>query len=458
MMNDMSEHIAFLCQQYPAISDMIENYGDITINDYLSRIQHQCLDDIMPSDDLIDEIEAYFVPFFGPEIAMQAALATKKSKCLSTANHHHFAFEYMTVQENILFGLYQQLGKEQQCVIPFIAASNLNLTNTLYPRGLLLYDCNIEGAMRIPLYHWKKKRECIARLESVAEQMVFKAKDRVYKEVKNNTISYRMGDTIIAFFDDVLLSDEVMKCKTLSDQTTIVNAMLSKRYFKDRQEMHLYMPLETLASRLLKRDLMHEDSLPYRILFNKKLRSLLINNLEGVAGCWTEDISGTHFFWGLDSRDILFPMHLTEENGESFLSGRNSLDEDVFIPFRRESILECLDKHLLLPGLFLCFLEIHLLRDFTVFGGYYQPTYLKQMINGVVRTLLDLKLFEREALIIKKKQNYMSLGITFLSGQNDFKKYPISTLELLKEPVETTLLEEKLRIFIKDSFCFLQSN
>lgn len=448
----MNENIALLCQKYPAVANLIEKEGGTTILDYLKGIRHRQLPEIMPSKDLLEETQFYFTPFFGNEIARKASLAIEHSRCISTSNHHHPAFEFMTVQETILYDMWLRMQKEEDSITPFFAASNVSISNTVYPRGMLIYDCSLpKGYFRLPIYHWKLTRQCVAALEGITPEMVTRVKDRIGKEMLQGTFDHRMGDTLTSLCNDILLSNEVLKYDTLREQTTVINAMLSKRYFKGNAATYLWMPLETLATRLLFRDLGHEDGILYNILFCKELRSHLLQNLNGVSGCWTEDTGGTHFFWGLDSRHTLFPLRLLEKNGDVFLNGRNSLEEEVSIPFTREAVLEGLDKLTLLPGLFLCFLEIHFLRDFTVFGGYFQPTYLKQMANGLVGSLRMLKVFEKQASIIESKTNYMTLGLTYLFRENHRGKYPVSSVELLEEPTSFDELKDLMDITIENS-------
>lgn len=102
-------------------------------------------------------------------------------------------------------------------------------------------------------------------------------------------------------------------------------------------------------------------------------------------------------------------------------------------------------------GLFLCFLEIHFLRDFTVLGGYYQPTYLGKMRDGIVQTFRALQIFEREASIIEEKVNYMTLGLTYLLRNHGTRAYPVSTAELLEQPISSSAIEENLNKSVAES-------
>ena len=143
--------------------------------------------------------------------------------------------------------------------------------------------------------------------EGISPDMVDNALDRLRQEMRRGSCSLRTADALERFCREVLLSDRVQRCGTLREQTTVINAMLSQRYFTDRAPQYLWMPMETLTARLLERDFRTEAALTGQLLFRRELRAALLRALDGVSGCWTGNTSGTHFFWGLDRRAALFP-------------------------------------------------------------------------------------------------------------------------------------------------------
>ena len=98
----MTEQMTALAENYPAAAELLRRHGGETLLTYLGQLRHQPLPDILPSEDLLDEVRDYFTPFFGAETAGECADVLRRRRCLSTANHHHPAFEYMTVQDTIL--------------------------------------------------------------------------------------------------------------------------------------------------------------------------------------------------------------------------------------------------------------------------------------------------------------------------------------------------------------------
>lgn len=453
----MNEHIAELSRKYPAAAELLARHGDKTLRAYLGQLRHRPSPDILPSEDLLEAVQDYFTPFFGAKTARECAAILRRSRCMTTANHHHPAFEYMTVQDTILCDQWLRLQGERGEVVPVVACANLSLTSTLYPRGMVVYDCTLpEGRLRLPLYSWKLRRPCVAAIGGIVPEMVDNVLKRLPQEVRQGSITARMGDTLERFCREVLLSEEVQRYDTLREQTTVINDMISQRYFTDRRPRYIWMPMETITARLLARDLRREGGILHQMLFREGLRTALLRELDGVAGCWEGNTGGTHFFWGLDSRGIRFPLRLWEEAGKTVLAGCSSLGEDVRVPFTPRALAEGMREQTLLPGMFLCFLEMHFLRDFTVFGGYYQPTYLAQMRRGMVQAMRELGGFDEEAAVIEAKRSDMTLGLIYLLRSHGAGLFPVSTAELMERPVSTAEIEERLEMPVSEALAMLR--
>ena len=145
---------------------------------------------------------------------------------------------------------------------------------------------------------------------------------------------------------------------------------------------------------------------------------------------------------------LMRPLFGLSGAGAAALAGQNSLGEAVTVPLTPQALTEGLRDGSLLPGLFLCFLEAHFLRDFTVFGGFYQPTYLAEMRRGLVRALRETGGYKEEAAIIEAKRSAMTLGLIYLLRSREGGRFPVSTAELLEEPVSTPEVEASLQVSV----------
>ena len=145
---------------------------------------------------------------------------------------------------------------------------------------------------------------------------------------------------------------------------------------------------------------------------------------------------------------LMRPLFGLSGAGAAALAGQNSLGGAVTVPLTPRALTERLRDGSLLQGLFLCFLEAHFLRDFTVFGGFYQPTYLAEMRRGLVCALRETGGYETEAAIIEAKRSAMTLGLIYLLRSRESGSFPVSTAELLEEPVSMLEIEASLQVSI----------
>ena len=451
-----SEQITTLRRKYPAVDELLEQHAEHSLSDYIGQLQHRQLPEILPSEDLLNVVQDYLRPVFGEETAAKAAALLGRQRCLSTANHHHLAFDRVIVQDNLLYEQWLRKRGEQEGIVPIFAASDVHLQNAVYSRGAVVYDCNRpEKRLKLPLFPHKMKHCCVGGIGKIDLAMLQTAQERLAKLKQNGTIRPGMFQAMAEFYENILGSAAAQNCGSYREQTTVVNALLSQRYFTDRSPRYLWMDLETIAAELLQKDLQQEDSIPSQILFQQALREEVMAQLDGVSGCWTGTSGGTHFFWGLDQRAVLFPLHLKTGNGETLLTGTDSAGGTVSIPFSAGVICAQLKQRTLLPSLFLDFLEIYFLRNYTVFGGYYQPTYLKQMQMGLVHAFAALGCFRTEGEILCQKRSYSTLGPIYLIGDRGDGAFPISSAELLERPIATSELEKRLEISLVDAYAML---
>ena len=228
----MTEQMTALAENYPAAAELLRRHGGDTLLAYLGQLHHRPLPDILPSEDLLTEVRDYFTPFFGVETAGECADVLRRRRCLSTANHHHPAFEYMTVQDTILCDRWLRTQGETGAVVPFLSCANPRLDNNVYPRGMLVYDCTApEGCLRLPFYPFKLRHACVAAVEGISPDMVDNALNRLRQETRRGSCSLRTADALERFCREVLLSDRVQRCGTLREtEQSVPSANHSKNH------------------------------------------------------------------------------------------------------------------------------------------------------------------------------------------------------------------------------------
>ncbi len=145
------------------------------------------------------------------------------------------AFEYMTVQDTILCGRWLRTqGRDRGRSFRFcpVPTRGWTITSTRGYAGLRLP--RREAACGCRFIRSKLRHACVAAVESISPDMVDNALNRLRQETRRGSCSLRTADALERFCREVLLSDRVQRCGTLREQTTVINAMLSQRYFTDR--------------------------------------------------------------------------------------------------------------------------------------------------------------------------------------------------------------------------------
>ena len=272
-------------------------------------------------------------------------------------------------------------------------------------------------------------------MEGINRRRIEDFRKWLFKAKRADTISKGMFDALSILCEEVLENKRVLQSGSFRLQTMLINDLLSQRYHLGRKVRHIWIDMETIASGLLLKDIQREDSIPYQILFCQKLRERILKKLNGVSGCWTTPSGGTHFFWGLDERAERFSLRLQEESGQWVLMGKNSAGEMMRFPLEASTLKGSLKAGKLFPSLFIVFLELYFLRDYTVMGGHFQPTYLQAMQKGMVEAFEELDVFSEETEILKQKESLTILGMAYLMRNRGNGQYFVSTSELWEEPL-----------------------
>ena len=140
--------------------------------------------------------------------------------------------------------------------------------------------------------------------------------------------------------------------KDYDDQISLIDQFLWKKLFqediRDNVPDLYYLAQENIMRELLP-SILIEDNIVSQALFNSNFRQIILDNFEGIIGCWDKkNDKGTHFFWYKD------------ENNEAkrlFLEGKFLISQDKSKKIRldRKEILSLIEKKEIIPNLFVIF-------------------------------------------------------------------------------------------------------
>ena len=400
----------------PVINKTLSDYGNQTIQSYLKR-KPFCYGNsksYQEKEDLIEVVFNYTESLLEKDIAYKLAIDITNFPVVLTANHHGVDYFAQSVQGTLLFSLRGIANQAEVSTTPVFAFGNVPLNSITYPRGLLLYDVsqkNIQNApLKIPLFADQYKRAMVSTVAGINEGRFVSAENRITEISNTGDISARLTNTLKDVLNNIYRSNKVLCQSSYSQQSVLLNSLIWKKLtskVKFIPEL-VYLEIEKIVSKILEYDLSNPISLAWISFFNSTIREHILNDLDGVTGCWTINkqlcssindaknnktinplTHGTHFFWGIDNYGRRIQLYLAK-NVSSNLILRGVDDEGQIweFAFTPDALIEKIHTGKLLPSIFTCFLVVAFARGLTCIGGYYQAEYLPAIQRVLVNILL----------------------------------------------------------------------
>jgi len=413
-LDTLESYLKITKQHSRVLNDVIEKYGNISIEDYLKTLHPNLNGSYQKRDDLVEIVYRYAQRVLGDSIATKAADEFSKEPIVLTANHHGVDYFSHSFQASLMFYLYRRLSSNSLTTVPVFSCGSIPLNNATFPQGMFLYLVNLEQLctlpVKLPVFPDRLKRQMVCNVQPFNKEMIERAEKRLERMVRERLISSNLKEVAGTILSQDYSDSSVIQQSSYSDQAVMLNNKIWKRIFhseSQRTEL-VYLELEKIVENVLTVDLQNKNSLIYKILFDPKVREAVLMELDGVRACWDlsqlkkqtflkqlnndsntiSKRSGTIFFWGINEYGRRIPLYLVSSgvNDASFngIDDHNNLFQIAYSP---EQILAGLAKGLLLPSIFTCYLVISLARGVRLIGSYFQGEYLPTMQQAVVNAL-----------------------------------------------------------------------
>jgi hypothetical protein len=303
---------------------------------------------------------------------------------VSSADHAGVLCQDILYNSNLLFsGLLDLQSLPYQIVL---ASTRIPLSNASHPRGITFQNRKHHffpsKVMETPL--------CLFEDGIRVEQC--RSLDTLFRpESLKELTSEQKKFLEFVFFEAINVAQVARTYSIFSDQLPAINNALWRRYFSRQYRMSrpalLSFPMDYFVRELLLEDLADRESLPYRILFHADVRSIYLEEFQGIAGCWGEN-SGTQFFWGVDERREFVALRVDpERNCLKSPTGSRPWEP---VPLTPEAVAEALRQKRIVPSLFFEMLLVGFLEGYTLLGGFNQVTYMAWMRVAHERAMLRL--------------------------------------------------------------------
>ena len=469
----MSEHtLRYMQQVYkdaPLLKALNEAYKNLSLEDYLQYFKKTYIERTPDKLDPVIEkaIADYSKELIGEEDTKACINVLRTLRAFHTANHHAIAFYPMSVQGDLLYEYLVRSCMETD-VIPFFSCTTVTMRNAFYPRGMLMHDTVDGRECAIPVHPFKMRQVSVSHAAPFTDIMLDRAIGLIYDQRKKKRISHSTADTALKIIDEVYKNRCVINCSRYADQVTLANSILSRGYWSTKQSRHIFLDLEEISGRVICHDLMDEDSILNKMLWNGRVMNALKRCLDGVSGCWSSTGAGTFLFWGVDHLGREYRLTADVESkkllDKLILLGTDHDGNEHRFVLNRQSLIELLSAKKLLPGLFMSYFSLAMVRDICPIGGCFQGDYLRRMCNGLKETWKNAEECIDEEIHLwlnrldSKSFPYLC-GPLFLTKTEAGCHFPLSSVELWEHPISYSDFKKSLEITFEKAhriglYCF----
>jgi hypothetical protein len=463
----------------PVVGRTLQLYGSMPLRAYLDHVVVRTPSSYQPRDEVADAVYRYAAPLLGQAAAEKVRSELRDCPVILTANHHGVDFFAQSVQSTLLFGSRSLGGGVAATTVPVLACGSVPLNNVTYPRGALLYRSGAGGSYefpkRLPILPDRLKRRMVTQVPAFKEAMVQKAHAKIAQMSQDNEITEKTAKSLRRIFASDYRALEVIGHNEYSNQAVILNSRIWRRLFAEASQAPelAYLEMEKVTSNLLAADLRDSCSLAFAMIFDPQLRAHLLQELDGIRGCWNHhelvrrwanrhqkrqhspaQSCGTFLFWGINEAGHRIALVPAKRDRQPLLCGVDDGGKTWEIALLPQEIIQGLREKRLLPSLFISFLVISLARGTTCVGGYYQADYLPLMQQGTVAVLSEHSGFEQAAQFVAKVPTacYLSGMQAVMCQHEDGGLVPAGPIEIIRSGGLTAVdLQRLLSLTVREA-------
>lgn len=385
----------------PVLRMILSEYGDKPIKEY---VEHRLVSETkcpFPSrqHEFFSVFRVEVERIFGREIADRAVEQMKTCFSVSTADHHGPLTSPFFINPNLLCAAVSEMKSEvssdlkKEFLITFPCA-NVSFNNSSFPRGLLYHLSGMDSSdntrvvtERLSFVSAKN------RLSSLYGAPAYRKEDvmKFYPEIDRQMTEFRVPRTLVkklrSVVSEIYENEDVMLQSNFSDQMTLSNFFLWRKFFPDGQIPCdlLYLSMENIATDLLLQFHIKKGTILDQVIFDAQFEPFVKRHFNGIQGAFDlERRQGTYLFWGLlPGRNYIIAL---EKVGNELVG-----DDGKFrVPYTREAIAQALRDKKLVPGLLLDYMVLVFYYGLRCLGGFNQVNYLTSMKNAWISMMREI--------------------------------------------------------------------
>ncbi len=417
----MNEMLDVVRKKSCIMDTTIRYYGEAPLKEYVGLFQPHQGQPPQSAEDFLMLSKEYNEELLGKEVALELDKILR-FPLLNTANHHGVDFFPPSVQGNLLF--WQALKKNGIKIkyLPICSFGIVSLSNSSYARGITSHSL-CEKAFRIPIFPKSIENKMVRYVAAFTEEQVKRTIFRLNTEFKDK----KAGPAISRALEKYYLDKDVLAQEYYGSQAVLINRMISRDMYPEEDIPEIiYMEMEQIINRLLVKDLMDENSMIYRFLFDTRLLEGIRRLMNQGECCLT-----TMFFWGRDHAGRRYPLDFCSDG---FMRGITLSGETVELSASPKDLLDLLEQDKVVPSGYTMAVLLNFARGYTWLGGYFQGDYLPGWQRGTAYVLNEVKEYQSwaEYIMNYSGSGYISGPVFALSRTEDGLLVPAGPLEIIE--------------------------
>lgn len=443
----------------PVLKEILEKHGDKNLfqyaQDYISVNLPPAIKE--RQDEFLGTLKEEVERLLGGEVAQSVVDQLRDYYFVSTADHHGPLTSPFFLSGNLLMSApYKELKDPKLQNVIALACANVSLNNSSFPRGLLFHSfANGKTDLhRLSFLPSNSHSSTVYNYRPYTEAEIKKVKTLLNEKVNQGLVKKSEQEQINQLLDEVYATPQVLAAKNYSDQVTITNFELWKRYFAKCKHKHtppnlIYLEQESLVVQLLIKHHLYRDTVVQRILFNPSYYEPIVKYFENIMGAFCRAHNyGTYFFWYIpEKNDRRIQMWL--ENGKLVAEG--GIFEMEFTP---EAVQKALEEKKIMPSMLTIFLVLSFYYGLKCLGGFSQVNYLTEMKNAYIKMNADLGNY-RSIEMCARAQTKELCEFTTAFLQTPEGTIPATGLDLILHGDENTwdfFVDESKQITLGEAF------
>lgn len=400
----------------PILRELMQKHGQKTLAEYASLFIDVNLNPPIQrrQDELISTIRDDVTNRLGATVGQQVAKQLERYYFVSTSDHHGPMVDFSFSNANLLAAVSHATHQDPDLAyIIVLACSSISFRNISFPRGLVFHAVHngVTDIERMSFFPASARSCPVFNFRPYSRAEIEQVKTNLNKKPYTTLVK----EKLVALLDEVYLDPAVLVCETFTDQVTLTNATMWRKFFLPHVQPPaelVSLEQETIVTQLLLRYHLDQDTTIYHILFDSAYEPLIQQYFDGIMGAFsTKEHSGSYLFWALPPGSKYRQQLWKREN--------NLVTDDgtYRVALTPAAIRDALERKEIFPTTLLDFFVLSFYYGLKCLGGFNQINYLTTMKGAYIKMNVDRMNYRSIEVCARAQTKEMSDGYLIAYGQ-----------------------------------------